>query len=86
VAWQLEAGIQNYKIYNIIDLAFNRILSEIFHTCEPVVEESKLVSWIVDGFANLAMVDYPYKNSFLIPVPGWPINVSLKLHLVNTLT
>lgn len=29
-----------------------------------------------DGFAYMAMADYPYANDFLMKLPAWPVNVS----------
>nr|CAB3265132.1 lysosomal Pro-X carboxypeptidase [Phallusia mammillata] len=51
-------------------------LSSIFHTCKPLKKASKLSDWISDTFGNLAMVDYPYPNNFLNPLPAFPINVT----------
>ncbi|KHJ40017.1 serine carboxypeptidase S28 [Trichuris suis] len=32
-----------------------------------------LVNWLSDIYSTLAMVNYPYENDFLNPVPGWPV-------------
>ena len=29
-----------------------------------------------NGFLYMAMTDYPYKASFLEPMPAWPVNAS----------
>lgn len=36
-----------------------------------------LVAFIKEIFESMAMVDYPYPTSFLTPLPGWPVKVSL---------
>jgi len=53
-------------------------LSEAFSLCAPLESMDDVNDLI--GFANTAyvyaaMVDYPYPNSFLQPVPAWPVNV-----------
>ncbi|KFD51388.1 hypothetical protein M513_07793 [Trichuris suis] len=34
---------------------------------------TQLVNWLSDIYSTLAMVNYPYENDFLNPVPGWPV-------------
>lgn len=35
-----------------------------------------LISHYENGFAYMAMTDYPMPNSFLSPMPAWPVNAS----------
>ncbi|CDW57183.1 Peptidase S28 domain containing protein [Trichuris trichiura] len=37
---------------------------------------TQLVNWLSDIYSTLAMVNYPYENDFLNPVPGWPVKAS----------
>jgi len=30
----------------------------------------------MNGFAYMAMTDYPYETNFLNPMPGFPVNVA----------
>lgn len=42
--------------------------------------------WLKDIFTNLAMMNYPYSNDFLAPLPGYPVYKTCQ-HLQNeTLT
>jgi len=52
-------------------------LTSAFSLCSPLRSEDDIGNLI--GFASAAyqytaMVDYPYPNSFLQPVPAWPVN------------
>lgn len=39
---------------------------------------TKLRDWLTDQYTNLAMVNYPYPNNFLNPVPGHPVKEACK--------
>lgn len=54
-------------------------LSSAFNLCSNLQTASDvdtLTNWIVSGLVDMAMTDYPYANSFLQPMQGWPINSS----------
>jgi lysosomal Pro-X carboxypeptidase len=44
-------------------------LGSAFNTCHAINSNE-------DAYVYLAMIDYPYPNDFLMPVPGWPVNAS----------
>lgn len=51
-------------------------LSKQFKLCAPLKTDDdtdKLVDWLANIYLNLAMVNYPYPNSFLAPLPGHPV-------------
>jgi len=50
-------------------------LTEVFNLCSDLDNVNDLINWAETGIAFLAMTDYPYANSFLEPVPAWPVNV-----------
>ncbi|KAF0981827.1 hypothetical protein FDP41_011688 [Naegleria fowleri] len=49
-----------------------------FKVCSPGIRTSndvnQLIGWLNQAYQTLPMVDYPYPNSFLQPLPGFPIN------------
>ena len=52
-------------------------ISTIFKTCKPIAEAADLqmlYEHLENGFAYMAMTNYPYPTSFLEPMPGWPVN------------
>ncbi|XP_059489332.1 lysosomal Pro-X carboxypeptidase [Neocloeon triangulifer] len=51
-------------------------LSKAWSTCKPLTKASDITDlkdWLVDVYTNLAMTDYPYPTSFLMPLPANPI-------------
>lgn len=60
-------------------------LSDNWKLCQPLknaTDVEQLKSYLEDVYGNLAMVNYPYKASFLAPLPAFPINAACK-HLTN---
>lgn len=56
-------------------------LSEIFATCDEISDPSQidnLYAHLSAGYMYMAMTDYPYPASFLEPMPGYPVNESVK--------
>ncbi|KAL1438563.1 hypothetical protein MTO96_047922 [Rhipicephalus appendiculatus] len=55
-------------------------IGERFHLCGNYTSKNftNLRDWLTDLYANLAMVNYPYDNSFLAPVPGHPVREACK--------
>jgi len=56
-------------------------LSEIFATCDVISESSQidnLYAHLSAGYMYMAMTDYPYPANFLEPMPGYPVNESVK--------
>ena len=52
-------------------------LNDNFKWCSPLKSESisVLKDYLTNVWTNVAMVDYPYPSSFLMPLPGNPVNV-----------
>lgn len=53
-------------------------ITKTFRLCTPLKNSKDIgtfKSWLVDVYGYLAMIDYPYENSFLEPVPGNPVEV-----------
>nr|XP_022920988.1 lysosomal Pro-X carboxypeptidase [Onthophagus taurus] len=51
-------------------------LSSTLKLCNPLKSSGdvkKLIDWLKDVYANLAMVNYPYPTSFLAPLPAYPV-------------
>ncbi|KAJ0980365.1 hypothetical protein J5N97_008620 [Dioscorea zingiberensis] len=48
-------------------------LSEDFHLCRKLNSTGELSDWLSSAYSYLAMVDYPYPSSFLMPLPANPI-------------
>ncbi|CAN8010443.1 unnamed protein product [Ixodes pacificus] len=57
-----------------------KALEEQFRLCQPLAPSNYTVlrDWFVDVYTNLAMVNYPYPNQFLGPVPGHPVKEACK--------
>ncbi|XP_077214939.1 serine carboxypeptidase S28 family protein isoform X2 [Tasmannia lanceolata] len=49
------------------------LLSKKFHLCQSLNSTQELSDWLDDAYSYLAMVDYPYPSSFMMPLPGNPI-------------
>jgi lysosomal Pro-X carboxypeptidase len=54
-------------------------LNEEFKMCEPLkkVEVVQFKGYLNEIWTNIAMMDYPYSTSFLMPLPGNPVKVCL---------
>uniref|UniRef100_A0A0G4GJV5 Uncharacterized protein n=1 Tax=Chromera velia CCMP2878 TaxID=1169474 RepID=A0A0G4GJV5_9ALVE len=59
--------------------AFLDAVNEGFDLCEKEgvrakegTDVQRLIDWLVEGFGELAMVDYPYPATFLGPLSAWP--------------
>ena len=54
-------------------------LKEKFELCQPVFNTTEdvatLKGFLSDLWTNVAMMDYPYPTSFLMPLPGNPVEV-----------
>ncbi|EDW77547.1 uncharacterized protein Dwil_GK24560 [Drosophila willistoni] len=51
-------------------------ISDAFHLCNPLKgpdDLTKLLDYIELVYGNLAMANYPYNNSFLAPLPAYPV-------------
>uniref|UniRef100_A0A7S3ISV4 Lysosomal Pro-X carboxypeptidase n=1 Tax=Strombidium inclinatum TaxID=197538 RepID=A0A7S3ISV4_9SPIT len=76
-------GIQEGNRY-FVDFAadpttFGPELKETFKTCDDITTKENitdLYTYLANGFAYMAMTDYPYNSSFLEPMPAWPVNAS----------
>ena len=54
-------------------------LSSLLKTCKPISAPENidnLYNHFMNGYAYMAMTNYPYESSFLEPMPGNPVNVS----------
>lgn len=57
-------------------------LSQVFVTCSPLGSKSdvdRLVFYVKGAFATLAMLDYPYANTFVTNMPADPVGVACAL-------
>jgi len=55
------------------------VISSIFKTCDPITSSDDLYNLyyhLMNGYAYMAMTDYPYYSEFLEPMPGYPVNVA----------
>ncbi len=50
-------------------------LTNIFKTCKPLKTVTDLMDAISSALAYGAMVNYPYPNSFLTPLPAYPVTM-----------
>ncbi|XP_058081778.1 uncharacterized protein LOC131229781 isoform X1 [Magnolia sinica] len=48
-------------------------LSRKFHLCQNLNKTQELSDWLSSAYSFLAMVDYPYPSSFMMPLPAYPI-------------
>ncbi|KAI4383446.1 hypothetical protein MLD38_009281 [Melastoma candidum] len=48
-------------------------LTKMFCLCRELKNVDDLVDWLSSAYSYLAMVNYPYPSSFLMPLPGHPI-------------
>ncbi|PIA25035.1 hypothetical protein AQUCO_13300024v1 [Aquilegia coerulea] len=48
-------------------------LTKKFHLCQSLNSTEDLSDWLDSAYSYLAMVDYPYPSSFLMPLPANPI-------------
>ncbi|CAN1777414.1 Lysosomal Pro-X carboxypeptidase [Linum perenne] len=49
------------------------LLTKTFNFCRELKSTGDLVNWLESAYSYLAMVDYPYPSSFMMPLPGHPI-------------
>ncbi|CAL1371970.1 unnamed protein product [Linum trigynum] len=49
------------------------LLTKTFHFCRELKSTGDLIGWLESAYSYLAMVDYPYPSSFMMPLPGHPI-------------
>ncbi|KAL6012825.1 hypothetical protein ACLOJK_003314 [Asimina triloba] len=48
-------------------------LSRKFNLCQNLSSIEALSGWLESAYCYLAMVDYPYPSSFMMPLPAYPI-------------
>ncbi|XP_006823122.1 dipeptidyl peptidase 2-like, partial [Saccoglossus kowalevskii] len=53
-------------------------LTKILRLCKPMTKDrlNHVNGWIRNSLTNLAMFDYPYPTTFLVPVPAYPVKVA----------
>ena len=54
-------------------------ISSVLKTCDPVSSQTNLTNLyyhLMNGYAYMAMTNYPYASSFLEPMPAWPVNAA----------
>ncbi|KRX08961.1 hypothetical protein PPERSA_08164 [Pseudocohnilembus persalinus] len=54
-------------------------LNSSFNLCTPITSQqniTSLINWINEGYAYMAMTNYPYETEFLKYLPAWPANTS----------
>ncbi|CAH8635802.1 unnamed protein product [Heterobilharzia americana] len=56
-------------------------LSEQLRLCHPITNDFEfywVLKWARNAFVMMAMLDYPYKASFMASLPAYPVNISCK--------
>jgi lysosomal Pro-X carboxypeptidase len=56
-----------------------QVIKDALKTCEALnstTDAYNLYYHLMNGYAYMAMTNYPYESSFLEPMPGYPVNVS----------
>ena len=51
-----------------------KLCQEVFNTTEHVAQLKDYLNMV---WTNVAMMDYPYPTSFLMPLPGKPVEVDI---------
>ena len=59
-----------------------KLCQDVFNTTEHVAQ---LKDYLNNLWINVAMMDYPYPTSFLMPLPGKPVEVKYDYNNVITL-
>jgi lysosomal Pro-X carboxypeptidase len=62
-------------------------LSDKFELCIPLKNKDELpllLEYVYNAISYMSMVDYPYPNSFLQPLPAWPVQVSCQFMTPET--
>ena len=58
-------------------------LKEKFKLCQPAfnttTDIANLKDYLNELWTNVAMMDYPYPTSFLMPLPGNPVEVIMQI-------
>ncbi|VDM52793.1 unnamed protein product, partial [Angiostrongylus costaricensis] len=88
-ATYLEAGCNRFIVENswnaIVNLSSTKDGQNFLNTQFRIDPKSQINStdggWNLNGYFReaieyMAMVDYPYATSFLMPLPGWPVKVA----------
>uniref|UniRef100_A0A158P993 Lysosomal Pro-X carboxypeptidase n=1 Tax=Angiostrongylus cantonensis TaxID=6313 RepID=A0A158P993_ANGCA len=88
-ATYLEAGCNRFIVENswnaIVNLSSTKDGQDFLNTQFRIDPKSQINStsggWNLNGYFReaieyMAMVDYPYATSFLMPLPGWPVKVA----------
>ena len=58
-------------------------MSSFLGTCQPITSAQNITDLqqhYENGFAYMAMTNYPTAASFLQPMPAWPVNVSCETY------
>ncbi|CAM1302547.1 PRCP (predicted) [Pycnogonum litorale] len=50
-------------------------LRRLFRLCKPLTDDTmeQFMTWLEEGYGDVAMANYPYPNDFLGPLPAWPV-------------
>ena len=57
-------------------------LNKEFKFCKPLKTKDDVInfkSYLNDLWTNVAMMDYPYPTTFLMPLPGYPVHEVCKV-------
>lgn len=52
------------------------MIGDTLKTCDPITHHDNLTNLyyhLMNGYAYMAMTNYPYPTSFLEPMPAWPV-------------
>ena len=57
-----------------------KLCQEVFNTTEHVAQLKDYLNMV---WTNVAMMDYPYPTSFLMPLPGKPVEVDMTIYSIS---
>lgn len=80
-AYNANCSANIAKSWNVFDTiastdAGKKQLGDTFRLCDPIKNSddlNKFYDYLEEVYGNMAMANYPYKSSFLAPLPAYPV-------------